>query len=162
MRRDPDPMDETTPHRLPHGSDRSLFAAVVRLLARSEQFATRWRTEMDVTGNEHQVLLQLIVHGPLKSAELSRRIGVTTASMTAIVASLERKGLVHRVADEHDRRSFLLYVTKQALASIAAATQELDDRLGRLTANYAQEDVARALEVLDGAGSAIGELASQG
>lgn len=103
----------------------STFGMLLRMIAQFEQFATAWRTQLDLSTNEYLVMLQLLATGPARSAELSRRIGITTASMTAIVASLERRELVRRVPDQNDRRSFLLYASKSALADSASVTCDI-------------------------------------
>jgi DNA-binding MarR family transcriptional regulator len=48
---------------------------------------------------------------PLSSTEIANRLLVTTASMTSLLDTLERQGLVRRVPHPHDRRKVLVAVT---------------------------------------------------
>jgi DNA-binding MarR family transcriptional regulator len=55
---------------------------------------------------------------PLTPAELADRAGVTRATMTGLVDTLERDGLVRRDHDSGDRRMMLVRVTAKGLGVI--------------------------------------------
>ncbi len=101
---------------------------------------------------------------PLPHNELAERLFVTGASVTSIVDTLERKGLVRRVRQESDRRVVLVELTEAAypvidrfLSQITALHRAefsvLDEEeretlvrlLGKLAAGIEAADVERAV-----------------
>jgi DNA-binding MarR family transcriptional regulator len=58
----------------------------------------------DLTFSQFQHLWNLFDDGVLAQVELSRRIGIETASSTAVINQLEKRGLIRRERDLHDRR----------------------------------------------------------
>lgn len=59
--------------------------------------------------------------GPLPTGEVTARMHITTGTTTTVLDTLERKGLVQRIADPEDRRRVLVDVTP--------AAQEVLDRM---------------------------------
>lgn len=66
-----------------------------------------------LTGSQGAVIRKLTIHGPLSSAELSRKLYVTPANITGIIDRLEKKGLVARVRQKSDRRVALIALTPE-------------------------------------------------
>ena len=77
----------------------------------------------------------------MTAAEVCRIIGITTASMTRIVAHLENDGWLLRIRDDADARRLILQPTKR----LALAMQELE-RAMRVAASR-REDSAGAAEL---------------
>jgi MarR family transcriptional regulator for hemolysin len=65
----------------------------------------------DVTFSQFQHLWQLWNHDGLAQVELSRRIGIETASSTEVLDQLERSGLIRRRRDPADRRRLNVTLT---------------------------------------------------
>jgi DNA-binding MarR family transcriptional regulator len=57
---------------------------------------------------------------PSTPAELAEMCGVTRATMTGLVDTLERDGLVRREADTHDRRMMSVHLTPKGHAQMSA------------------------------------------
>jgi DNA-binding MarR family transcriptional regulator len=57
---------------------------------------------------------------PGTPAELAEMCGVTRATMTGLVDTLERDGLVKREADTHDRRMMTVHLTTKGHAQMSA------------------------------------------
>ena len=57
-------------------------------------------------------------HGTMSPSELSERLIVTRATVTGLLDSLERRGVVSRSANPADRRSLLVEVTPAGLAVV--------------------------------------------
>jgi MarR family transcriptional regulator, lower aerobic nicotinate degradation pathway regulator len=70
-------------------------------------------------------LTSLAEQGAASQAALGRRLWIDPSDLHAILAELERDGLVARVRDEQDRRRNLVTVT----AAGAAALKRLDKRV---------------------------------
>lgn len=118
------------------------------LIAEYEHFAAKWRKHLDLSANEYLVLIQLAGSGPLTSAELSRRIGITTASMASLVAGLEREQLVRRVADPDDGRRVLLYLSKRAIALNIGGSLEVAHELQAITATSNKSELQAIVSFL--------------
>ncbi len=64
------------------------------------------------------VLLRLREHGPLSQRELMEELGVRSASLSEVLAKLERAGCILRERDPEDRRGFIINATPQGLAAL--------------------------------------------
>jgi MarR family transcriptional regulator for hemolysin len=62
----------------------------------------------DVTFSQYQHLRHLWGSDGLVQTELSRRIGIETASSTAVIDQLEKRGLIRRQRDPSDRRRIIV------------------------------------------------------
>jgi DNA-binding MarR family transcriptional regulator len=76
-----------------------------------------------MTFSQYQHLRQLWQADGLAQVELSRRIGIETASSTAVIDQLEKLGLIRRKRDPHDRRRIIVTLT----TSGRALEKPLDD-----------------------------------
>jgi MarR family transcriptional regulator, organic hydroperoxide resistance regulator len=65
----------------------------------------------DVTFSQYQHLRQLWQEDGLAQVELSRRIGIETASSTAVIDQLEKLGFIRRKRDAGDRRRIIVNLT---------------------------------------------------
>ena len=70
----------------------------------------------DVTFGQFVHLEQLWTEDGLTQTELSRRIGIETASSTSILEQLEEDGLVDRRRNGRDRRKVNVYLTEKGSA----------------------------------------------
>lgn len=78
---------------------------------------SRWTESCLERGKSPQrlrLMAYLYKHGPSKMADLRDELGVTAASVTALVDTLERDGLVSRTAHKTDRRATLLKLTRKS------------------------------------------------
>jgi DNA-binding MarR family transcriptional regulator len=66
-----------------------------------------------ISVKEFDVLITLFnaPDGRLRMAELAERVVLSASGVTHLVTRLERDGLVHRIVDEGDRRSFFAALT---------------------------------------------------
>lgn len=65
----------------------------------------------DITFSQYQHLRQLWQADGLAQVELSRRVGIETASSTAVIEQLEKLGLIRRKRDPADRRRIIVTPT---------------------------------------------------
>lgn len=80
----------------------------------TNQVRSRLREDFDTTLPRFDLLAQLERHPEgLRMGELSRRLMVTSGNVTGVTDQLEREGLVERVVDAQDRRSFTVKLTNQ-------------------------------------------------
>ncbi len=62
--------------------------------------------------NMHTIEI-LGIFGDLRMKELASKIGVTTGTLTITIDKLEKKGLVKRIPNPSDRRSYLITLTTE-------------------------------------------------
>lgn len=65
----------------------------------------------DLGATQWYVLYQLAHEGPTAQRELQRILQIDRGTMSAIIATLVRKGLVEQVTDRHDQRQRVLHLT---------------------------------------------------
>ena len=70
----------------------------------------------DMTFSQYQHLRQLWQEDGLAQVDLSRRIGIETASSTAVIDQLEKLGLIRRKRDLGDRRRIIVNLTRSGRA----------------------------------------------
>lgn len=132
-----------------------------RVIAEHERFASAVRRRLGLTPTEHRVVQQLTAVGAMTSAELSRRVGITTASMTSVVRRLDDRGLIRRVDDATDRRQVLIYPTRQAIASDAAERTALAADIDRALAELGTRERIVVDRGLTGIEAALRQQADQ-
>jgi MarR family transcriptional regulator, organic hydroperoxide resistance regulator len=103
----------------------------------------------DVSFSQFQHLWQLWQSDGLAQVELSRRIGIETASSTAVIEQLEKRGLIARARDAQDRRRINVTLTpagralQRPLTECAAAVNTLARR------GLTQAQVAMLFDVVE-------------
>ncbi len=96
-----------------------------------------------------EALEHLMTGGPLGPVELGARLGLRSASATALVDRLEAMGHVERRRHPSDRRRLVVVPTEHAQREASAALQPLIDGLDAAAAGMPEEDqevVRRYLE----------------
>lgn len=71
------------------------------------------------------VLRHLSRAGPLTVTEAARHFARSQASMSELIARMERRGLLAGVTDRRDRRRTLVWLTEAGLAALQASGQVL-------------------------------------
>ncbi len=110
----------------------AVHAAAIRVL----RFLRTEDTTLGVTAPKLSALSVLVFRGPLTMGELARAEQVTPATISRLVAELERQGLAARSSDETDARVRVVSPTaegtallhegrRRRVARLAAALEEL-------------------------------------
>jgi len=97
-------------------------------------------------------VLSALKDGPMKVAALVETVGVKRSTLTNILDRLERRGLVSREINPHDRRSFVVRPTRggeRAAKRVAAAFAAVDARLSRATMANEREAFEAVLAKLE-------------
>jgi DNA-binding MarR family transcriptional regulator len=98
---------------------------------RADRLVAAALAEEGVRRHHYAVLATLADHGPASQAELGRRLWIDRSDMHAVLADLERAGLVSRERDAADRRR-----------NVVAATPAAEPALERLDARVAEAQAA--------------------
>ncbi|MFG1921102.1 MarR family winged helix-turn-helix transcriptional regulator [Cryptosporangium sp. NPDC048952] len=79
--------------------------------------------------------------GPLTAGELAERSGLAPASVTGLLARLERKGLARRVPNPNDRRSVLVELVYEQMAVMGPHFLDLGRQLHQLYETFSVEEM---------------------
>lgn len=102
-------------------------------------------------------LAAIVKRGPLRPGDLAVLEAVSSPTITRLVAALEAKGLVHRVGDDSDRRSYLLEATDAGTQTVLRARSERARLVAELLRTLGDDElraIGGALDALDAAASA--------
>ena len=72
------------------------------------------------------VLTSLAEQGPASQAEVGRRLSIDRSDLHALLAELERDGLVARARDERDRRRNVVTLTRTGKTALARLDKQID------------------------------------
>jgi DNA-binding MarR family transcriptional regulator len=72
-----------------------------------------WRVGLGITAHQGEVLVHVLDAGATSAADLSRRVGISTASMSRLLEQVEAAGWILRVPDPRDARRVLVQPSKQ-------------------------------------------------
>ena len=111
----------------------------------------------DLGSTQYYVLYQLANEGPAMQRDLAQTLHLERATLSAIVASLVKKGLIDQVADQFDQRQRMLQLTTEG----EKLWHSLPDPLASIRAvslpNSSAQDVATAIRVLQEATSRLND-----
>ncbi|MEV1332232.1 MarR family transcriptional regulator [Micromonospora costi] len=137
----------------PDGDDETLAEAfwgvARRLRHRTREALAPW----DVTPSQARALGVLARHGVLRPGALAEHLRIAPRSATEVVDDLQRRGLVERRPDPHDRRATLVALTDEGVrtgSSIRAARQAEADRFFADLDPQDRAELARILRTLRG------------
>jgi DNA-binding MarR family transcriptional regulator len=96
-----------------------------RAAANAARAIARWRVEQRLTANQADVVIQVFAAAAISAADLSRQVGITTASMSRLLAGLEDEGWIVRAADPADARRSIVQASKRLAVAIESLLAEL-------------------------------------
>jgi DNA-binding MarR family transcriptional regulator len=91
--------------------------------------------ECGMTSRQYRMLVA-IAHGPISSAELAKRIGVTPPSVTSMVQGLVARSAVSRTPSVEDQRRTWLNVTPEGVQLLKEAESKARSRLEEIAAEF--------------------------
>ncbi len=133
-------------------------------LYRAAEVAMRRRTQrsMDMGENELLVLRFLtraqLRDEPVTPIALSRYLGITSASTTALLDRLEQTGHVRRDPNPRDRRSVLITVSEKSHDEIRATLSGMHERMMSIVREMDERDREAVITFLDGMRVAVDHI----
>jgi DNA-binding MarR family transcriptional regulator len=125
-----------------------LFLAGREHSAATVMFHASLAGQRGLAATDTKTLDTLLRLGPLTAGELAQHTGLATASVTALIDRLERKGMVRRARDPQDRRRVIVEpVRKQSAADYALFTSIRRSYEGLLD-RYTDEQLETILDFL--------------
>lgn len=126
----------------------SIHSAAIHLLRRVRVVDD----EMGLTPARASALSVLVFGGSCTLTELARGEQVTTATMSRLVAAMEREGLVRRQPDARDGRAALLHATAKARRVLERGRARREQVLEELFAGLPARDreaIGRAAAIIE-------------
>lgn len=120
----------------------ALEATVHRVLAR----LGRELADLGLSAGEVNALARL--DGPLTVAQLQAATGQRGSTLTGVLDRLERRGLVERIANPRDRRSFLITLSKPGAKAAARVQRAFAELEGEALGSVSPRSVRGFFEVL--------------
>lgn len=131
----------------------TLAARLRDVIAATEAYREAAAEVLGVGASGVGVLEELVLRGPRTPSAISRRVGLSSSSVTAVVDQLESAGLVERVANPADRRSTLVTLAPGASDRVRPVLDLLVSGIDRVAegASAHAQDVAVTLEAVTSA-----------
>jgi MarR family transcriptional regulator, lower aerobic nicotinate degradation pathway regulator len=104
-------MESDDRDELPEALNRRAAYLLTRAAARANAMGERDLEPLGITPREYSVLAVLAERSPLSQTRIAAILGLDRTTILKLGASLERKGLVTRQRDEHDRRAYSIALT---------------------------------------------------
>jgi DNA-binding MarR family transcriptional regulator len=144
-----------TPH------SQALDDALQRLRSSEDRRANEFRTHTGLSAHDYSAL-RFVVNSaeattPVGPKDIAREVCVTSASVTALIVRLERRGLLRRTFSTSDRRAVLLEATDDG-RKVAATTTPADLRYQQVLAEIGPSDVEIIVRFLTTLSDAIDSL----
>lgn len=124
------------------------MSALRRILRAVELHSRSLQEEYGLTGPQLAALRELESAGSLSPASLSERLHLSRATVSGILARLERGGLVSREPSRKDRRSVQITLAPAAGAVLARAPSLLQERFRHQLAGLADWEQLQLLSSL--------------
>lgn len=125
----------------------------------------RIRTETGMSDNEIAIVRFLLRERgsdhEVMPSEISRHLGISSASTTALIDRLERSGMVERISHPTDRRSILVAATDRAEQAISDTHEAFQRRLIELTNALAEQERRDVLAYLTALADAADATATE-
>ncbi|MBM7600842.1 DNA-binding MarR family transcriptional regulator [Virgibacillus halotolerans] len=93
--------------------------------------------------------------GPITAGELSKKTGLATGSVTALVDRLEKIGYVRRQNDPSDRRRVIIVPEYETKEEMVNAYDPLHKAMIKLASSYTPEELELITQFLDKAGTVL-------
>jgi DNA-binding MarR family transcriptional regulator len=133
----------------------ALFGGLIHAHAMLELLLEPVFETSPISSSEFDLLFQ-VRHAPepVIARRLAQTMGKSAAALSKALTKLERRGLVKRVANPADKRSFLVTISSEGAAAVDDAMPRrlaLEAEVVRALTDRQRADAARALRVLVGA-----------
>lgn len=131
---------------------------------RAAEVAMRRRTEQSMDMGENELLvLRFLARARLRSeivtpVTLSRYLGITSASTTALIDRLEKSGHVTRTPNPSDRRSVLIESSEKSDGEIRHTLEAMHVRMMAVVREMRPEQRATVIDFLDAMRDAVDHI----
>jgi len=138
-----------------------LMAAGRALSTATVLFHEALAEKVGLSSSEDKAVELLDRLGPLTAGEMAAHSGLATASVTALIDRLERKGFARRVPHPSDRRRVLVEAVPDRVSSVSALLTSWVKVLNGIFADYGEDQLETILGFLNDAARCQRELISE-
>lgn len=125
-----------------------LIKALASTYQTFESFSTRHIKEMGLTMTQFDILATLGNQPPMTCKELGEKTLILKGTMTGVLERLEAKGLIEKVANEEDGRSYKISLTKSGDTLFKKAFPEHLKYLGTAFSKLSNKEIEEAIRAL--------------
>ncbi|GHO63703.1 MarR family transcriptional regulator [Ktedonobacter sp. SOSP1-52] len=111
-------------------------------------FHTNIAERVGLGATEEKTLGLLGKFGPLTAGEIASHTGLTTPSVTGLIDRLEKKGMVQRIRDPHDRRRVIVHPNQERLAELDRLFSSVQEAFHEVLDIYNDEQLATIADFL--------------
>jgi MarR family transcriptional regulator, organic hydroperoxide resistance regulator len=126
-----------------------VLRALRRIIRAVDIHSRKLNNDFHITAPQMICLYQLVKSGQMTQSELSEQVNMGLSTINGIIDRLEKKGLVTRQRDEHDRRKVIVNATETGKKMTISAPELLQDHLSdglRQLPELEQAAIALSLE----------------
>ncbi|GAA3437101.1 MarR family winged helix-turn-helix transcriptional regulator [Kutzneria kofuensis] len=143
--------------------DQSISLALRRMLQAGREMQSAVARRMGVRITDVQAVDHVVsADEPLGPVELGSRLGIRSASATALVDRLVAAGHLRREPDPHDRRRVVLHATDHARGDVHAALSPLLTEIDTIVGNLSPAEATTVLAFLTDVTAAMRAYANPG
>jgi DNA-binding MarR family transcriptional regulator len=139
---------ERSTTRAPATEDARLAGMLLSLLPRIGKIAGQVAHERGAITLERARILWQLVESPRRSGEIAQRCGLTPASVSELVDSLERDGFVRRSEDRNDRRVVVVEISARGRREIERVGELMTAPVAKILAGLSAEKRSRIAAAL--------------
>lgn len=115
--------------------------------------------EQGLFSGQQEIVFYLIENRGITASELSKRLGVSPASVSVSVKRMEKAGFITKSCDDSDARIVRLYPTEKACAAPENIKKYMDSFESILSAGMSGDEVMQLCSLLQ---KAIGNMEARG
>jgi MarR family 2-MHQ and catechol resistance regulon transcriptional repressor len=113
-----------------------------------ESYSTSHVKEMGLTMTQFDVLATLGNQPPMTCKDLGEKTLILKGTMTGVLERLEAKGLIEKIANEEDGRSYKIGLTKSGDKLFQKAFPEHLQYLGKAFSQLSSKEIEQAVSAL--------------
>jgi MarR family transcriptional regulator, 2-MHQ and catechol-resistance regulon repressor len=128
------------------------FLPLIKQLATTyqafENYSTAHVREMGLTMTQFDILATLGDQPPMTCKELGEKTLILKGTMTGVLERLEAKGLIEKIANEEDGRSYKIGLTKSGDELFKKAFPEHLNYLGKAFSKLSDKEIEQVINAL--------------
>lgn len=128
--------------------DDSIGFLINRTGRKISHFLMGYFHQYDITTEQWGVLNKLGEEDGISQKDLAKRVEKDQTNVTRILDQLERKGLIMRMPNKEDRRSFLTYLTDEGRSVIKKLAPIEEEALSIATSQIPAEKLTELRQIL--------------
>lgn len=133
---------------MPKNIDNQLLDAIFSLTRKLKGELSTEENTRQLTLNQAQVVMFIKENNKVKMTDISEQFTITLPSVTSLINSLSKKGLVVRSSDENDRRTVFVSLTKKSHDSIQKIIDQKTRKISQLVENLTEGEKKQLFHIV--------------